>query len=405
MALDGLQVEYAPRRPLRVALFSGNYNYTVDGANRALNRLVAHLEQVEGAEVRIYSPTSRTPAFPPTGRLISAPSVSIPFRREYRLALGMSPAIRRDLEAFGPDLIHVSCPDLLGFNALKFARQNRIAAVASLHTLFESYLDFYALGLLKPWVEERLRRFYTACDYVLVPTEVIARQMERDGLAGRTRIWARGVDGELFHPRQRSAAFRAEHGFVDGKPVIVFFGRLVLEKGLALFAETVKRLEASRGPVSVLVIGDGPARTWFEERMPNAVFTGFLTGPALAAALASGDILLNPSATEAFGNVNLEAMASGLALICADAPNTRSMVRPPRTGFLCEARNPAAYAAAIETLLDDPASCSRMGRAAREQSGQYRWPDILASVADVYREAVRRRTLLRGPVPVSISVA
>src|SRR5665647_1563022 len=122
---------FAPRQ-MRVALFSGNYNYTVDGANKALNRLVQHLEEVEGARVRVYSPTAPVAAFAPQGELISAPSIQIPLRPDYRLATGLSPAIRRDVEAFAPDIIHVSAPDLLNSGAIRLARRMGVPAVASL---------------------------------------------------------------------------------------------------------------------------------------------------------------------------------------------------------------------------------------------------------------------------------
>lgn len=326
MALDGFGHDHGSKRPLRVALFSGNYNYTVDGANRALNRLVGHLEQREGAEVRVYSPTSPTPAFPPVGQLVSVPSITIPTRRDYRLALGMPGAVRRDVEAFRPDIVHLSAPDLLGSAALSFGRKLGVPVVASVHTLFDTYLDYYRLGWLRPLVEARLGRFYGACDYVLAPTPAIAEQMERAGSAGRTRQWPRGVDGGLFSPRRRDLNWRRKQGFGDDEPVIVFFGRIVMEKGLGVFVEAVQRIQAERGEVKVLVIGDGPARGWLEERLPGAVFTGFLCGHALARAVASGDILLNPSSTEAFCNVTLEAMASGLASVCADAPNTHALL-------------------------------------------------------------------------------
>ena len=144
----------------------------------------------------------------------------------------------------------------------------------------------------------------------------VSREISRNG--GRQRYRAYGAE---------QAAWRRAHGLGDERPVIVFLGRIVPEKGLAVFAETIRLLEQRCGSMQVLVIGDGPSRAWFSERLPGAVFTGFLKGEALATALASGDIFFNPSATETIGNVNLEAMASGLAMVCADVPNTRALLR------------------------------------------------------------------------------
>jgi glycosyltransferase involved in cell wall biosynthesis len=383
---DGFITPPGARAPLRVALFSGNYNYTLDGASKSLNRLVDHLQRTTGAQVRVYSPTTDHPAFPPAGDLISVPSVAFPARPDYRLALGLPPAIRQDVKAFRPDIVHLSAPDLLGLGALKLARSLDVPVVASVHTLFDSYLDYYALGWLKPFLRKRLWSFYSACDYVLAPTQAIADELRVQALPARARIWARGVDPELFHPGRRCEAWRGEQGLAGPRPVIVFMGRIVLEKGLAVFAETLRRLEQRRGPTPVLVIGDGPAREWFAERLPGAVFTGFLTGERLATALASGDIFFNPSPTETFGNVNLEAMASGLAMVCADVPNSRAIL-PDGSAQLCEAADPDAFAAVIEGLIDDPAHRADLQRAAYARSAAYRWPEILQAVVDVYREA------------------
>ncbi|HEX7944611.1 MAG TPA: glycosyltransferase family 1 protein, partial [Phenylobacterium sp.] len=352
---DGFTKPSEARGPLRVALFSGNYNYTLDGASKSLNRLVDHLQRVAGAQVRVYSPTTPNPAFAPVGELVSAPSVAIPLRPDYRLALGLTPAVRQDVQSFRPHLIHLSAPDLLGLGALKFARTLGVPVVASVHTLFDTYLDYYALGWLRPFMRRRLWAFYSACDYVLAPTEAIADELRVEALPARVRIWARGVDPELFHPGRRCEAFRRAHGLTGERPVIVFMGRIVLEKGLAVFAEAIQRLEQACGPMQVLVIGDGPARAWFIERLPGAVFTGFLTGETLATALASGDIFFNPSPTETFGNVNLEAMACGLAMVCADVANSRALLPAGDGALLCDPGDPAAYAAALASLVQDPA--------------------------------------------------
>lgn len=376
------------RSCLRLALFSGNYNYTVDGANRALNRLVDHLERRTGAQVRVYSPTGPRPAFAPAGELVSVPSVRVPLRPDYRLALGLPRAIEADVRAFQPDLIHLSAPDLLGGQALRLARRMDVPVVASIHTHFETYLDYYGLGWLEGLVRQRLDAFYARCDTILAPTPAIARQMDALGTGARVRIWSRGVDPDLFRPDARSDHWRAGHGLSGARPTIVFLGRLVMEKGLAVFAETVKRLRARFGPLPVLVIGDGPARGWFEANLPDATFAGFLSGQDLAVALASGDILFNPSHTETFGNVNLEAMASGLAVVGADAPNTRDLLQDGNAGLLCEPDNAAAFAEALGRLVEDSALLARLSAAALERSRAFRWPAILDDVAAAYAETI-----------------
>jgi phosphatidylinositol alpha 1,6-mannosyltransferase len=185
----------------------------------------------------------------------------------------------------------------------------------------------------------------------------------------------------------------------------VFLGRIVMEKGLAAFVETVRRLETSGQAPQVLVIGDGPARAWFQERMPNAVFAGFLSGEALATALASGDIFLNPSTTETFGNVNLEAMASGLAMVCADAPNTRALLSHDRSALLCAPEQPTSYAAALSKLLVDDGARRRFGAEALRRSADYSWSEILDEVAKVYVTARDRHVASAALAEPSIAGA
>jgi len=157
--ISPLSLVYAPR----VALFSGNYNYLRDGANRALNRLVDYLGR-QGVAVRVYSPTGEKPAFEHAGDLVSVPSFSIPRRKEYRFATGLPAHVRDDIAAFRPNLFHLSAPDLLGYKALQLARSWGLPAVASVHTRFETYLSYYGLGFLEKHATRYLRHFYNQCD-------------------------------------------------------------------------------------------------------------------------------------------------------------------------------------------------------------------------------------------------
>jgi glycosyltransferase involved in cell wall biosynthesis len=165
--------------------------------------------------------------------------------------------------------------------------------------------------------------------------------------------------------------------------IVLFFGRLVLEKGVETYVSVVRALHA-RAPVKALVVGAGPAAEMFAD-LPGAVLTGHLEGEGLARAVASADIMLNPSTTEAFGNVILEAMASGLPVVSADAANARALLREGETGLLCPPDDVAAYAAAIAKLASSADLRAKMGRAAREASAAYSWDAASESVVQVYR--------------------
>lgn len=372
------------RRPLRIALFSGNYDCVRDGANRALNRLVAHLLHRIGAHVRIYSPTAPQPAFTSVGEVHSVPSLSLPGRPEYRLAIGLTRGVRRDLDAFAPDIVHLSAPDLLGRQAQKHARARGIPVVASLHTRFETYLDYYRLGFLRGTVERYLDRFYGDADCILAPTPPIRDEMAARHGAAKVAVWSRGIDPTQFAPTLRDPALRRALGYEDRDIVPLFFGRLVLEKGLGIFADAVAAIRARGHQVRPLIVGEGPARSWLAQRLPNANFMGHLNGADLGRAVASADLLINPSVTEAFGNVNLEAMASGLAVLSADVPSAASLIDAGHTGLLLPPTDVEAYAEAASMLIRMPARLAAMRRTAANAASRHRWDDVLQSVVQAY---------------------
>lgn len=371
----------------RVALFSGNYNYVRDGANQALNRLVEYLER-HGVAVRVYSPTAAQPAFAHAGQLVSVPSISIPRRPEYRLALGLPHAIRKDIEAFQPNLFHLSAPDYLGSCALKLAEQQGIPVVASVHTRFETYLRYYGLGWLEPSATGYLRRFYNRCKQIYAPTESMAKVLRAERMSDDIRIWARGVDGNLYNPAKRSADWRASLGIAPDEVVIAFVGRLVLEKGLAVFADTVDAVCARHSKSRVLIVGHGPERECLQRRLPHAVFTGFLQGEDLARAYASSDIFLNPSTTETFGNVTLEALASGIPAVCAKATGSTSLVTHGENGFLSDGGSVEELSGYVGALISNQDMRRAYGFAARRSSQAYDWDHILLQVLLHYRDAL-----------------
>ncbi len=376
---------------LRVALFSGNYNYTRDGANQALNRLVGHL-LARGVKVRVYSPTVERPAFAPTGDLVSAPSFALPGgRAEYRFSTGLGRRLRADLEKFAPNLIHVSAPDVLNHRALSWGRTRGIASVASLHTRFETYPRYYGMGFFEPPLVAMLKRFYGRVDRVLVPGQSIADILRRWGVETPVRIWARGIDHARFNPAARDLEWRRSLGIADDQVAIGFLGRLVLEKGLDIFAEVARELARRGVPHRVLAIGDGPARGWFAEQVPDAVFAGFQTGDKLGRAVAGMDIFFNPSITETFGNVTLEAMAAGVPVVAARATGAVDLVDEGVTGFLVPPRDVNAYADAIERLVRDDALRAAAGAAGHAKAASYQWDAINQTVLDAYLELLASR--------------
>jgi glycosyltransferase involved in cell wall biosynthesis len=383
---------------MRIALFSGNYNYTSDGANKALNKLVAHL-LAQGAEVRVFSPTSTRPAFEPTGKLISVPSIAIPGRSEFRIALGLPNEAKEQVREFRPNIVHLSAPDWLGTAAQRFARQLDVPIVASLHTRFETYFEYYGLRFLRDWAWRRQSQFYQGCDFVLAPNAPSQDHLQQMGIASeRIGIWGRGVERSVFHPKHRDEHWRRQLGYRDDEPIILFFGRLVREKGIDAFARTVRELRTRGHEFRPMVVGTGPAERELRARLGDAVFLGHLGGRELGRAVASADILLNPSLTEAFGNVNLEAMAAGIAVVSADAGSAQVLIEDGQSGILCSP-DPNLYADAVEALLNDPLRRRQLGIEAAQSASIYRWPHVLDDVVMSYRKLLSARATFGAERP------
>src|SRR6185369_3374339 len=268
------------------------------------------------------------------------------------------------------------------------------AAVASVHTRFDTYCAYYGLEFLEPLARGIMRRLYQRCEIVMVPADSFAAILQAQRMNRDIAIWARGIDREQFNPGRRDMDWRRGLGIADDEMVVGFLGRIVMEKGLDVFSDAIRALESRRIRHRVMVIGEGPAQPWFESQLPNAIFVGQQTGTDLARALASADVLFNPSITEAFGNVTLEAMACRLPVVAAEATGATTLVSNGTTGILVEAGDIDAYAAALETYGRDPELRRRHGEAGLAVAQTMDWDTINSAVIHSYERAIAKRERL-----------
>jgi phosphatidylinositol alpha 1,6-mannosyltransferase len=275
-----------------------------------------------------------------------------------------------------------------------WARRRRIAAVASVHTRFDTYLAYYHLQAFEPLARDIMRRFYHRCEVVMAPAESTAVILRAQRMNRDISIWTRGVDREQFNPERRDMGWRRSLGIADDEMVIAFLGRVVMEKGLDVFSDAIHAFAKRELKHRVLVIGEGPARPWFEQQLPDAIFLGQLTGNDLSRALASADLFLNPSITEAFGNVTLEAMACALPVIAAEATGATNLVRHAVSGTLVDGTEPEEFADALEAYALDPDLRRRHGEAALAIARTMDWDSINATVIRVYLHAIHKRERL-----------
>ncbi|MFO7565309.1 MAG: glycosyltransferase family 1 protein [Enhygromyxa sp.] len=381
--------------PRRIAIVVGNYVNVVDGVALTFGRLV-RARLLAGDRLMVLAPGAARPRVEPAGCFVPLPAVPIPVQPEYRFALGIPAAARRMLERFEPELIHVGSPDLAGLAALEFASAHGIPVVASYHSEIARYLR-YLPGLAAPFgptleraVWRWIRWFYGRCRHVYAPSASMLEALRARGITAELRLWGRGVDTRRFAPERRSMSWRQRLGVADVQPLIGFVARLRWEKGLSTLAGVLERLAELRPDHASFIAGDGPARAELERRCPNTRFLGELGVAELARAYASADLFLYPSATETFGNVTLEAMASGLPTICADAPGSRSLVIPGETGELLPPGDVEGFAAAAAALLDDPRQRAAMGRAARARAEARSWERAIEQCVAHWDDAIAR---------------
>lgn len=371
---------------LRVALFTGNYNHIRDGVSLTLNRWVSYLQE-HSVPVVVFGPSVDEPAIDHVGEFIPVPSITAPGRPDYRISTGLSRKAKHRLDEFNPTLIHIATPDLLGYQALSYARHCNKTVVSSYHTHFTSYLKYYKLQLLEPLVWKYLTWFYNYCQHIYAPSPSIKKLLEDKGVSG-LRLWARGVDTELFNPNKRNNGWRRRHNIPVHNYIICIVSRLVWEKGLKTFARAVEIICSRSNNISALVVGDGPVRSEMETMMPKAHFTGFLKGDELAKAYANSDIFMFPSDTETFGNVTLESLASGVPAVVANAGGSNSLVNNGFNGYLAEPGDAEQFAERAEKIMADISHSDSMRKAARREALNYSWENINGQLLDYYYQAI-----------------
>ena len=369
---------------LRVALFTGNYNYVRDGPTQAMHRLVGFLLE-QGAAVRIYAPTTKAPVLQAVGDLVSVPSVPMGWgRSEYRVALGLSRGVRRDLATFRPNVMHIATPDILGHRALSYAARNKIPSVASFHTRFETYPRYYGMAFLEPLFERILARFYNRADLVLVPAKSMTMLLRSWGVDSPISIWSRGVDEDSFNPELRSLEWRRKLGIADDDFALGFFGRLVKEKGLGVYCEVARIVTKADPSFKALIVGEGPERAWLEEQLPLGRFAGFKSGSQLGTAIASMDVFLNPSVTETFGNVTLEAFSAGVPVVAARASGAQDLIENGIDGALIAPSDIAGYVDALRQIKASSKLRKNMQQNGRQKAAGFKWDLVNRAVMDKY---------------------
>jgi phosphatidylinositol alpha 1,6-mannosyltransferase len=373
---------------MKVVYFTESLLPHVDGVSRTLAQLFGFLEK-QGVDFRVCSPFVPGPEVSWSRRVRAVPYVRFPLYPDYRVTLPRLGRIARELDAWKPDLVHLVSPTPMASRAQAWARARGIPVVSSFHTHFVSYFRYYGV----PWAEgfgwRMLRRFYEKCECVYAPSESIIAELAEHGITN-TELWSRGIDLARFSPDHRDAGLRAMAGADENTPVLLMVSRLVKEKDMADLVEMDRILRQRGNSYRLVLVGDGPMRGELQAVLPDAYFAGHQSGEALARWYASGDVFVFPSTTETFGNVVLEAQASGLPTVVVDRGGPPDLVQPGETGFIARGNDPADLAASVEGLLRDATERARMGRQARDAARERDWSAINGRLTESYRRVIDR---------------
>ncbi len=383
---------------MRLTLITETYAPQVNGVSRTLGQLVRHMTEA-GDTVQVVHPDYGQA--PDHAEHVTVRSVALPWYKDVRVPLPPFREVYRAVDAFRPDLVHIATEATLGLSMLRHCRRRGYPVVSSFHTNWDHYSDHYRIGFARGTIWRYLRWFHARTIETYVPSRPTIAELEAHGF-DKLVLWPRGVDGDLFHPdRPGRDRVRAELGFTADHVVIGHVSRLAPEKNVEYLADALAIVGEARPRARFLFVGDGPERANLESRMgPNARFAGYRSGIDLADHYAASDVFAFASLTETFGNVVLEAMASGLPVVALRAGGVGDIVRPGGTGLLCEPTDPPTkFADGLIRLVDDQALRRDLAESARAYALTQTWEAIMGSLRDRYRAIVKTEG---APLPVMV---
>jgi len=371
---------------MRLALFTETFLPKVDGIVNTLCHLLDDL-YLQGHESLLFAPVGGPGQYADTP-VIGIPGMPFPLYPELTLASPLA-RVSQPLERFQPDVIHLFNPALLGIAGLRAARQLRVPVVASYHTDIPGFAARWGLGFLQRPIWAYFRWIHNQVDLNLTPSSFTRREIEAKGFR-RVAVWPHGVDAKLFSPRKRSQTWRWRLSAGNPeKTLLLYVGRIAKEKRIDWLLPVLQ----ANPDLRLAIVGDGPALTDLKERFRGAptVFTGYLHGEDLAQAYASADIFAFPGANETFGNVVLEAMSSGLAVVAPNAGGVLDFVENGKNGLLFAAESQGALVDAVRFLIENREIAMQLALAGRAKAQEMSWQSVDQALLDNYQALVSRR--------------
>jgi len=365
-------------RKLRIAVVTETYPPEINGVAMTISRMVEGLRQHHVVElIRPRQNPQDSAKDEPTLQEVLVRGFPIP--RYQGLKLGL-PARQRLIKLWiehRPDVVHLVTEGPLGSSALSAARKLGIPVSSDFHTNFHSYSRHYGFGWLQQTVAAYLRKLHNRTDTTLVPTQELHDTLAKEGYQN-LQVVARGVETTQFHPGKRSKKLRLQWGLLsDDDLAVIYVGRISAEKNLPLVLRTFKAMQAINPKMKLVMVGDGPVRAQLQRENPDYIFAGMRTGEDLAAHYASGDIFLFPSMTETYGNVTVEAMASGLAVVAYRYAAAAEHIVHEQNGLHAAFGNEEEFIVQASKLAIDTVRIDKMRRQAHRTMLKRDWQNIV----------------------------
>ena len=377
--------------PLRITLVSETFPPEINGVANTLGLLSEGL-RLRGHQVELVRPRQAGDCPNDEGEaLLLCQGWGLPGYPGLQWGQASMHRLLRRWRQQRPDVLYIATEGPLGLSALRAARRLGIAVVSGFHTNFAQYSTQYGLGLLARLLTHYLRWFHRRTATTLVPSHSQRLELERRGFE-RLELMARGVDASLFNPARRCQALRDSWGLGPEDIAVLHVGRLAPEKNLGVLHPCLEALLRSypQRRIRLIVVGDGPQRAGLEQQLGQAVFCGVQRDEALATHYASGDLFLFPSLTETFGNVVLEALASGLGVVAYDEAAAAQHICHGHNGALAMPGDQAAFIDAAVWLLEEEETLRRVRLNARQHASRQGWQAIIEQFEGHLQSACRQ---------------
>jgi glycosyltransferase involved in cell wall biosynthesis len=293
--------------------------------------------------------------------------------------------------------VHIATEGPLGWSALQVARKLKLPISTDFRTNFHAYSQHYGIGWLRGAILAYMKKFHNAAHATMVPTTALEGELAGSGFK-RLSVVPRGIDTGLFSPAQRQPQLRSSWGAAEQDRVMIYVGRLAAEKNLGAVIDSYRALKLQYPDIKLVLVGDGPMRNELQQKHPDIIFAGFRVGQDLAQHYASADMFMFASKTETFGNVTIEAMASGLAVVAFRHAAAGELIESGVNGMLADPSDNLGFAAAAQVLLQDPGHMRAIGQQAWQTAHALGWPKVVEKT-----ESVFRKILLEQTAPVASS--